>query len=79
MNYHDYKQHHATVQEHINAITADLKDFTKNNTADDVATMWDLVQNIGGVLGVLYDAPRDKMATVIYTDFAYYKVIFIKK
>lgn len=68
INYEDNNEHRATVAEHIEAIGSILKDFVKNNTAEDVALCSDVLGHIAEALAALHEKNRDDMATLEYND-----------
>lgn len=68
INYEDNNEHRATVAEHIEAIDSILKDFVKNNTAEDVALCSDVLGHIAEALAALHEKNRGDMATLEYND-----------
>lgn len=68
LNYDDGQEHRATVAEHIEAIGGMLKDFIKNNTAEDVASCSDILGYIAEALTALHEKNRGDMVTLEYSD-----------
>lgn len=68
INYDDERDHRATVAEHIEAIGGMLKDFVKNNTAEDLALCSDVLGHIAEALAALHEKNRGDMATLEYND-----------
>lgn len=68
INYNDNNEHRATVAEHIEAIGGILKDFTKNNTAEDLALCSDVLQYIAEALAALHEKNRGEVVTLEYSD-----------
>lgn len=68
INYNDENEHRATVAEHIEAICGLLKDFTKNNTAEDIAFCSDVLGYTADALAVLYEKDRGDIVTIEYRD-----------
>lgn len=68
INYEDGNEHRATVAEHIEAIGGILKDFAKNNTAEDIALCSDVLGHIAETLAALHEKDRDDMETLEYND-----------
>lgn len=68
INYNDNNERRATVAEHIEAIGGILKDFTKNNTAEDLALCSDVLQYIAEALAALHEKNRGDVVTLEYSD-----------
>lgn len=68
INYEDNNEHRATVAEHIEAIGGILKDFAKNNTAEDIALCSDVLGYIAEALAALYEKNRGDIVTLEYSD-----------
>lgn len=68
INYEDNNEHRATVAEHIEAIGGILKEFVKNNTAEDLALCSDVLEYIAEALAALHEKNRADMATLEYND-----------
>lgn len=68
INYNDENEHRATVAEHIEAIGEVLKEFTKNNTAEDIALCSDVLGYIAEALAVLHEKNRGDIVTLEYRD-----------
>lgn len=68
IDYNDNNEHRATVAEHIEAIAQVLKDFTKNNTAEDLALCSDVLQYIAEALAALHEKNRGEVVTLEYSD-----------
>lgn len=68
INYNDEQEHQATAAEHIEAIGGILKDFTKNNTAEDLALCSYVLGHIAEALAALYEKNRGDVVTLQYSD-----------
>lgn len=68
INYNDGNEHRATVAEHIEAIGGILKDFTKNNTAEDLALCSDVLGYIAEALAALHEKNRGDIVALEYSD-----------
>lgn len=68
IDYNDNNEHRATVAEHVEAIAQVLKDFTKNNTAEDLALCSDVLQYIAEALAALHEKNRGEVVTLEYSD-----------
>ena len=68
INYEDNNEHRATVGEHIEAIGQILKDFVKNNTAEDLALCSDVLEYIAEALAALHEKNRGDIVTLEYND-----------
>lgn len=68
INYEDNNEHRATVAEHIEAISGILKEFVKNNTAEDLALCSDVLEHIAEALAALHEKNRGDIATLEYND-----------
>ena len=68
INYSDNLEHRATVAEHIESIGYILKEFTKNNTPEDIALCSDVLEHIAEALGALHEKNRGDIVTLEYSD-----------
>ena len=68
INYNDENEHRATAAQQIEDIGEVLKEFTRNNTAEDIALCSDVLGYIAEALAVLHEKNRGDIVTLEYRD-----------